>query len=729
MLSDAELDALQRRAAAGTALDEAARAALLAWLDPADPPSADDLAYLRALIRSEPSLAFTDAPATHGAPADVLQVLAELQGVLGMAQGEAARSIAAEPVPAAATPAAAEATAADFDPAAMHEFIDRDALAVRRRVLEILTSDAFRFVDPRDTHAYREQVLGWCMTLAQAGFGAMSFPAEFGGSDDVGASIAAFETIAYHDLSLLVKYGVHFGLFGGSIYLLGTRTHHERYLRDVAALRLPGCFAMTETDHGSNVRDIETTATYHADSGEFVVHTPHAGARKDYIGNAAAHGRMAVVFAQLVTNAGRHGVHAFLVPIRDERGRVMRGVVIEDCGQKGGLNGVDNGRIAFDSVRVPRDHMLDRYGSVSEQGGYSSSIPSPTRRFFTMLGTLVAGRISIACASLSAAKSGLTIAVRHAATRRQFGPEAGAEVVILDYTTMQRRLLPRLATAYALDFALKELVRRFDRHTPDEIQEIETLAAALKAWASDWSVDTLQTCREACGGIGYLAASRITTLRADTDVFTTFEGANHVLYQLVAKGRLTEYRAQFGELKLWNVARHIGARAAVRVTERNPIVTRRTEPDHLMDPDFHAGALRYREERLVSSLARRLKQRIDRGMDTFDALNECQDHAVELGRAVAERYILDQFQAGIRACPDAGLRAVLEPLAALYALDRLEARSAWLLEAGYVEPAKSRAIRRQVNDLCLGLRPRALALTDAFGIPDVLLEAGAAASA
>jgi acyl-CoA oxidase len=720
-LSDTELAAVRDSTAAGT-LGPDARASLCAWLDPADPPTAAELALLRAFVQ-ESGAASAAAP-----PSAALPVLDALQHVLGNASAEAAHALAAEPERGPATRAADRraverpgTSAASFDPASMYAFLDHEHMDVRRRVFDLLVSDTFRFVDPRDTTAYREQVLQWCTALADAGFGAMAFPAEFGGRDDVAGSIAAFETIAFHDLSLLVKYGVQFGLFGGSIFMLGTRSHHERYLHDAASLRLPGCFAMTETDHGSNVRDLETTATYDVTSATFVIDTPHAGARKDYIGNAAAHGRLAVVFAQLFTTTGNHGVHAFLVPIRDEQGRALPGVTIEDCGLKGGLNGVDNGRLAFAGVRVPRADLLDRYGSISADGGYTSPIPSPTRRFFTMLGTLVAGRVSIACASLSAAKVGLTIAIRHTASRRQFGPEGGAEVPVLDYTTMQRRLLPRLATAYALDFALKALVRRFDLRMDEDSQEIETLAAALKAYASDWSVDTLQTCREACGGLGYLAASRITTLRADTDVFTTFEGANHVLYQLVAKGRLTEYRAQFGELKLWNVARHLGTRAALRVTELNPIVTRRTEPEHLLDPAWHAAALRYREERLLSSLARRLKHRIDGGMDSFAALNDCQDHAVELGRAFAERYLLDQFQAAIVDCPDPQLRAALEPLAALHALDRLEARSAWLLEAGYIEPAKSRAIRRQINDLCAQLRPAAEALAAAFGIPDSLL--------
>ena len=145
--------------------------------------------------------------------------------------------------------------------------------------------------------------------------------------------IAAFETVAFHDLSLLIKMGVQFGLFGGSILQLGTERHHQKYLRDVGTLDLPGCFAMTETGHGSNVHELGTVARYDAQTEEFVVHTPHESARKDYIGNAAQHGRLATVFAQLEVGEERHGVHALLVPIRDEDGSPCAGVRIEACGE------------------------------------------------------------------------------------------------------------------------------------------------------------------------------------------------------------------------------------------------------------------------------------------------------------------------------------------------------------------------------------------------------------
>ena len=116
------------------------------------------------------------------------------------------------------------------------------------------------------TAEYRELVLEWAKTLAGEGLTAPGFPPELGGRGDPGANVASFETLALGDLSLLIKFGVQFGLWGGAVQQLGTAVHHERYLRQTATLELPGCFAMTEAAHGSNVQGLETTATFDADS-------------------------------------------------------------------------------------------------------------------------------------------------------------------------------------------------------------------------------------------------------------------------------------------------------------------------------------------------------------------------------------------------------------------------------------------------------------------------------
>jgi acyl-CoA oxidase len=585
---------------------------------------------------------------------------------------------------------------------------------------------------------HRAQVLAWARELAEAGETARGFPEEFGGRGQVGGAVAGFETLAFGDLSLLVKCGVQFGLFGGAVLHLGTRRHHEAYLKDITSLRLPGCFAMTETGHGSNVQALETTATYDDATGEFVVHTPHDGARKDYIGNAARDGRMAAVFAQLVVGGESRGVHALLVPLRDEDGAPLPGIRIEDCGAKLGLDGVDNGRIWFDQVRVPRDNLLDRYASVDEHGTYTSPIESSTKRFFTMLGTLIQGRVSVCGASISAAKVALAIAVRHAESRRQFGPPGEPEVVLMDYRTHQRRLLIPLAKTYALHFAQEELVARLHRvFTADddlerERRELETLAAGLKAVATWHATATIQECREACGGMGYLKGHRFAALKADTDVFTTFEGDNTVLLQLAAKNLLTDFRDQLGELDPLGAASFYARQGYEVVAERSAmreVLTRladdllpgRDDQQDLGTREVQLELLRWRADHIKSGVARRLKGGIDAGRDPLAVLIDCQDHLIAAARAYVERVVLEQCAAAVRRCSDPGSRWLLDRVCDLYALSAIEADRAWFQEHGRLSSTRSKAVIKAVNQLCAVLRPHAQELVDAFGVPETAL--------
>lgn len=721
-LDDEELVSLRERLAAQPWVAPTARAALAAWLDPRRPPGPATLQAVLAEVRRaastvEPaaarSIAQLGAAMVDGDPElaeRTRAALAEVEAALGLTLG--GPPVATEPV---------RVRAPVLDVAALRVLLDGPHAAARAAVRAFLAEPGHRPSFGLGTAELRALCHGWLQELAKRGFGDEAFPGVTTEAKDIGAFAAKFETLGFGDLSLLIKFGVQFGLFGGSIFHLGSERHRE-LLPKVASLELVGCFAMSETGHGSNVADIETTARYDAATGEFVIHTPREAARKDWIGGAATYARMATVFAQLEVDGQGHGVHAFLVDLRGEQGQTLPGVHAADAGHKMGLNGVDNGRLWFDQVRVPRSAMLDRFARVTAEGVYESEIPSPSRRFFTMLGTLVAGRVSIASAAVSVAKVGLTVAIRYAAMRRQFGPPGGPETTILDYPSHQRRLLPALATTYALHFAAGALQARYVRGGEDT-REVEAMAAGLKAYASWHTTRTLQDCRECCGGQGYLSINRLPVLMDDSDVFTTFEGDNTVLMQLVAKGLLTAFKQQFAGARFTGVLRHVARRAATAVLEKNPIVTRLTDAGHLRDREFHAAAFRYREERLLQSVAQRMRRRLAAGVDGHRAVMEVQEHLLALANAHVERWVFEAFAAGVAACADEALRGWLERLCDLFALSRLATDMAWFVEDGYVESWKARAVRKEVERLCEEVRGAAVDLVDGFGIPDACLAA------
>lgn len=616
-----------------------------------------------------------------------------------------------------------QGTQHNFDVNELTKILDGDQADIIRKVKTLLSDPEFAYVDAGNLDLYRKQVLQWCKFLAAQGYGAMAYPKAFGGGGDMRAYFTIMETLSYHDLSLVVKFGVQFGLWGMSVYFLGTEKHHTKYLKDIGSLELPGCFAMTETNHGSNVKGIETTATYNHANKTFNIHTPNEFAQKEFIGNAACHGQMATVFAKLIIDDTDYGVSAFVVPLRDKKGKILSGVKIKDCGRKMGLNGVDNGVIAFDHVIIPKENMLDRFASVNEAGKFESPISSDNRRFFTMLGTLVGGRIGIPRSGNAASKTGLTIAIRYGDQRRQFGPEGGSEVPILNYRTHQRRLMPLLANTYALHFALQYLTNRFINRKEEEMQEIEALAAGLKSFATWNTTATLQECREACGGKGFLSENRIEILKNDTDIYTTFEGDNTVLMQLVAKSRLTEFRQEFANMNVFTILNYVADKAKTGITEMNPITVRNTDENHLLDPEFHLNAFKYRERAILTSAAKRLKRHIDSGMDSFDAFNVCQHHLVKTGFAFIERVILEKFIEQIEQTQNEGCKAVLKRLCNLFALWQINKNKGWYLEQGYMEGVKTKAIRKMINQLCWEIRQDAVPLTDAFNIPESCLAA------
>jgi acyl-CoA oxidase len=590
---------------------------------------------------------------------------------------------------------------------------------------------------PLDLESHRARVRQQLARLTETPWPAGGFPVEQGGTARYADSVTALEMLGHADLSLLVKAGVQWGLFGGAVSLLGTERHWA-LLPEIISGRLLGCFAMTETAHGSDVQGLLTTATYDPESDEIVVHSPALGARKDYIGGAARDATVAAVFAQLLVGEENHGVHCVLVPIRDDGGAPRPGVTLSDCGPKLGLNGVDNGRILFDHVRVPRTNLLGRYGDIDEDGRYRSPIASSGRRFFTMLGALIRGRISVGGAAGAAARSALTLAVRYGDERTQFAkPNSSEEVRLLDYRTYQRRLLPRLAESYALGFAQSELVSAMDdvlsgRATTEQDQrQLEARAAGIKALMTWHAAETIQECREACGGAGYMWANRFASLRADTDIFTTFEGDNTVLLQLVAKGLLGDYQETFGDLDTLGIIR-FGARlttgtvlerSAVRGLVQKIIDATPGRPD---EPPFTARGsqlrlVRDREEHLVETLAIRLRRVSDSHTDAFNAFNRCQDHLVETARAHVERVVLEAFAAAVETCPQGKARTLLDRLCDLHALSTIERHKDWYLEHDRLSPARTKALTATVNDLCESLRPDARRLVDAFGIPEAWL--------
>ena len=574
-----------------------------------------------------------------------------------------------------------------------------------------------------------------------------AFRTDQGGTGDTGGTLSGIEMLGHTDLSLMVKSGVQWGLFGGAVSNLGTARHGE-LVRDLIELRALGCFAMTERGHGSDVQSLETTAHYDPETEEFILNSPTASSEKWFLGNAARDGRWAAVFCQLYTPGQEesHGVHCIVARIRNDDGSPVDGVAIGDHGTKGGLLGVDNGTLMFNHYRVPRENLLNRFADVSATGEYTSDIDSPNARFFTMLGALVRGRVTVGAAAGAATRTALTIGTKYAHLRRQFAPDDSLpEKKLIEHRQHRIRLLPRIARSYGLQFATNLLIKRIhdleaeglDRAnlTPEQardLREMEAHAAALKVANTAHATDAIQEMREATGGAGYMAENLLTILKEDSDVFTTFEGDNVVMLQLVTKELLGGFAREvqsFSNLEMVRfgldnfsgiLRRRTGADAVVQ-----NLLDALTDADEssLFDPASQMQLLIERENRLLKSLARRLRPARKLPVEKAAKLvDKVQDHMISCAWAHIDRMILEAFFEAESTLTDERSQEVLEQVRDVFFLSVVCDNAGWFLEQSLLTGTRTKGARAGLADLVDSLGPWSEVLVDAFGTPSTMLD-------
>ena len=467
---------------------------------------------------------------------------------------------------------------------------------------------------------------------------------------------------------------------------------------------------------------------------EFVITTPDDASRKDYIGNAAAHAELAVVFAQLEVDGEGHGVHAFVVPIR-ATARSCAGVRIEDDGLKMGLNGVDNGRhlVRRGPGAARRAAQPVRRGDPRGRAT-SAPIENPNRRFFTMLGTLVQGRVCVGGAGINAAKVALTIAIRYAVRRRQFeATSADEEELLLDYGMHQRRLFPLLARTYALHFAQEvvagQLHEVFSGSTDDEQARrmLESRAAGTKALGTWHATRTIQECREACGGAGYLARtgsprSRPTPTSSPPSRATTTcccsWSPRACSPTTPASSRTWTSSAWSASSPGWRSRPSSSGRRAQALERIRDLLPGGDEWDQeagLLDPDYQLAMLRFREEHMLGGVGPPAQARHRRGDEPRRGLlaRPGPRHRARPART-SSGWCSRRSSRRSRRWRTATTRSPSTCCATCTRSppSRPTGPGSWST-AGSPAP-RSKAISREVNGLCRKIRPLAVDLVDAL---------------
>jgi len=539
---------------------------------------------------------------------------------------------------------------------------------------------------------------------------------------------AAHELAAIVDPDMATKMTVQFNLFGGTVLKLGTERHHH-ILPNIDTFTEVGCFGLTELAYGNNAVEMETTATYDAATDEFIVHTPSTAAQKYWITNGALHAHYCCVFARLINGETDEGLHVFLVPIRDLDLKTCEGVTIHDMGRKMGLNGIDNAKISFDNVRIPRTNLLNSYSEFEADGTYSTSIKGRGKRarFLKVADQLLSGRLCIASMSQGAAKAVLAGTVRYQASRCAVGESGRSDTPILSYQLNQMAIAPKIASTYVYEWAMSEIKDRWsdqqDWNNPTEEGHFHNVldCCAIKA-ITGWHIgEVADNCRERCGGMGYLEANRFGYAIAGSHSSRTAEGDNAVLMNKVASEliqKIGKNKKEAGSLVFKKLAK-----SSVGPLNRINIIgaTKNKKLDMLRDImyDFY--------EFQMAELLLEMKDKTDKHGRVSAWMEYCQEHVQVTARAYGDWQIVrDALTRISKFNGDSQVKDTMETLVLLHILETFDRNTKEYVKANIMGPTAIKVLSETRRELCKEVGDNAVNLTDAFGLSDRMIASPAA---
>ncbi|VVU95366.1 Acyl-CoA oxidase [seawater metagenome] len=522
---------------------------------------------------------------------------------------------------------------------------------------------------------------------------------------------ATHELLGMADGSLCTKFTVQFNLFGGTLFKLGTQKH--KYLWDsIDDFSKVGCFGLTELGYGNNAVEMETTAHFDPQSQEFIINTPSTKAQKYWITNGAMHAHYCITIARLIMPSGKdEGLHAFLVPIRDENLKIEDKIKIWDLGYKIGLNGIDNAALWFDNVRIPKDNLLNAFSDI-DNNEFDSKIKDDSerkrKRFIVLADQLLSGRICIASMCLGSTKMTLDTTIKYAKSRLTVGKKGFSDTAIMNYQLQKNELVPLIAKTYAYNFFLNYVQETFQQNNKleDEVKrkELIMLCCLIKPLVTWHAENTATICRERCGGQGYLAINRFGEALAGSHAGITAEGDNKVIQQKVTKELLDTIDKN--EVKKYYIKKLI------------PLAIKRQGlwyRHECFSERWYQELFEEREKILLNELALRLNNKKDKLFETW--MYEESDMIQAVAHAHTHKLVIKEFLNVINEA-DSELKPILTDILNIYCMNEIKEDVGFFMEEGLLRIEEFSNLKKNLNNLNNKLGDIASDLTAGFGIPD-----------
>ncbi|WP_288471392.1 acyl-CoA dehydrogenase family protein [uncultured Pseudomonas sp.] len=331
--------------------------------------------------------------------------------------------------------------------------------------------------------------------LGELGLLGMVVPEQWGGTYlDYVAYALAVEEISAGDGSLGALMSIHSSVGCGPLLRYGSAEQQDRWLPDLAAGKVIGCFCLTEPQAGSEAHNLRTRAVLDGDSWVL-------NGSKQFVSNGRRAG-LAIVFAVTDPELGKKGLSAFLVPTDTPGFRVER------TEHKMGLRASDTCAVTLDNCHIPAANLLGERG----------------KGLAIALSNLEGGRIGIAAQALGIARAAFEAALGYARERIQF------DKAIIQHQSIANMLADMHTRLNAARLLILHAARLRTAGQPclSEASQAKLFATETGEWVCSKAI-------QIHGGYGYLEDYPVEQYYRDIRITQIYEGSSEIQRLLITR--------------------------------------------------------------------------------------------------------------------------------------------------------------------------------------------------